>query len=254
MPPKPTTSPHFSHLQALSQDTSLGLLPASLIQIGPTACQRLKSQRRSFTDNSWAARQFEILRFQLAMALKLPRLYSSIRPHHLNSNHAHVSGRAIRQCSYKAPVSVSRADPDVFQSSPLPLTSQLIETSLKRQTPPNTTRSYRPRSTSATQPSNQRQQHSSLVRIKPGTRLTAPLQSSILSKSLLVGLISFGGLSAYLYAMSSKLVPTHPSEVMVIRNITPNVVALSVPFARFGVLKVGGRGTIGQSTRSPRHK
>ena len=46
--------------------------------------------------------------------------------------------------------------------------------------------------------------------------------------------------------MSSKLVPTNPSEVMVIRNITPNVVTLSVPFARFGVLEVGGRGTIGE--------
>lgn len=44
--------------------------------------------------------------------------------------------------------------------------------------------------------------------------------------------------------MSSKLVPSNPSEVMVIRNITPNVVTLSVPFARFGVLEVGGRGTI----------
>jgi len=31
---------------------------------------------------------------------------------------------------------------------------------------------------------------------------------------------------------------------MVIRNITPNVVTLSVPFARFGVLKIGGRGTV----------
>ncbi|KAJ9155270.1 Beta-lactamase-like protein [Pleurostoma richardsiae] len=44
--------------------------------------------------------------------------------------------------------------------------------------------------------------------------------------------------------MSAKLIPTNPSEVMVIRNITPNVVTFSVPFARFGVLKVGGRGTL----------
>lgn len=45
--------------------------------------------------------------------------------------------------------------------------------------------------------------------------------------------------------MSSKLIPSNPSEVMVIRDITPNVVTLSVPFLRFGLIKVGGRGTIG---------
>lgn len=44
--------------------------------------------------------------------------------------------------------------------------------------------------------------------------------------------------------MSSKLIPSNPSEVMVIRNVTPNIVTLSVPFSRFGVLKVGGRATI----------
>lgn len=44
--------------------------------------------------------------------------------------------------------------------------------------------------------------------------------------------------------MSAKLIPQNPSDVMVIRNITPNVVTLSVPFARFGVIKVGGRATI----------
>ncbi|KAI1662406.1 hypothetical protein F4813DRAFT_344431 [Daldinia decipiens] len=44
--------------------------------------------------------------------------------------------------------------------------------------------------------------------------------------------------------MSSKLVPSKPSEVAVIRNITPNIVTVSVPFARFGIFRVGGRGTI----------
>jgi hypothetical protein len=44
--------------------------------------------------------------------------------------------------------------------------------------------------------------------------------------------------------MSSKLVPANPSDVMVIRNITPNIVTLSVPFLRFGKLPIGGRGTI----------
>ncbi|KAI9879624.1 MAG: hypothetical protein M1830_007984 [Pleopsidium flavum] len=44
--------------------------------------------------------------------------------------------------------------------------------------------------------------------------------------------------------MSSKLVPSNPSEVMVIRRVTPNIVTCSAPFSRFGRFKVGGRGTI----------
>jgi hypothetical protein len=44
--------------------------------------------------------------------------------------------------------------------------------------------------------------------------------------------------------MSSKLVPANPEEVMVIREITPNVTTLSLPFLRFGRIKIGGRATI----------
>ncbi|KAL4808713.1 beta-lactamase-like protein [Aspergillus unguis] len=44
--------------------------------------------------------------------------------------------------------------------------------------------------------------------------------------------------------MSSKLFPSNPDEVMVIRNVTSNVVTMSLPFARFGRLKFGGRGTL----------
>lgn len=44
--------------------------------------------------------------------------------------------------------------------------------------------------------------------------------------------------------MSSKLIPASPEEVMVIRHVTPNIVTCSVPFSRFGVVRVGGRGTI----------
>ncbi|KAF1939672.1 hypothetical protein EJ02DRAFT_253520 [Clathrospora elynae] len=45
--------------------------------------------------------------------------------------------------------------------------------------------------------------------------------------------------------MSSKLVPSDPAKVMVIREVVPRVVTtLSVPFWRFGRIKVGGRGTI----------
>lgn len=39
--------------------------------------------------------------------------------------------------------------------------------------------------------------------------------------------------------------PGNPSDVMVIRDITPNITTLSMPFARFGVVKVGGRATLG---------
>lgn len=44
--------------------------------------------------------------------------------------------------------------------------------------------------------------------------------------------------------MSSTLIPSNPSDVMVIRDVTPNVVTLTVPFLRFGKIPIGGRGTI----------
>lgn len=44
--------------------------------------------------------------------------------------------------------------------------------------------------------------------------------------------------------MTSKLIPADPSKVMVIRQITPSITICSAPFARFGRLKIGGRGTI----------
>ncbi|KAL7621407.1 hypothetical protein AAE478_008729 [Parahypoxylon ruwenzoriense] len=44
--------------------------------------------------------------------------------------------------------------------------------------------------------------------------------------------------------MSSKLIPANPADVAVIRHITPNIVTVSTPFARFGIVRVGGRGTI----------
>jgi hypothetical protein len=44
--------------------------------------------------------------------------------------------------------------------------------------------------------------------------------------------------------MTSKLIPSNPEEVMVIRKISDAVTTLSVPFARFGRIKVGGRGTL----------
>ena len=46
-------------------------------------------------------------------------------------------------------------------------------------------------------------------------------------------------------SMTSKLIPTNPSDVMVIRKVTPNITICSTPFNRFGRFKIGGRGTIG---------
>jgi hypothetical protein len=40
-------------------------------------------------------------------------------------------------------------------------------------------------------------------------------------------------------------VPSNPDEVMVIRNVTPEIVTLSLPFSPFGGVKFGGRGTLG---------
>ncbi|KAJ2894598.1 hypothetical protein MKZ38_007396 [Zalerion maritima] len=42
----------------------------------------------------------------------------------------------------------------------------------------------------------------------------------------------------------AKLVPDNPSAVMVIRQVTPNISTLSVPFARFGRFAIGGRATL----------
>lgn len=46
-------------------------------------------------------------------------------------------------------------------------------------------------------------------------------------------------------SMSSKLVPSDPAKVMVIRDVTPNIVTFSVPFKRMGSMPIGGRGTLG---------
>ena len=54
-----------------------------------------------------------------------------------------------------------------------------------------------------------------------------------------------------LIVMTSKLVPSNPGEVMVIRKVSPNITICSAPFARFGRFKIGGRGTIGTATLPP---
>lgn len=44
--------------------------------------------------------------------------------------------------------------------------------------------------------------------------------------------------------MSSKLTPDDPDAVMVIRDLTPRITTFSLPFARGGTLKIGGRATV----------
>ncbi|KAI1434164.1 hypothetical protein GGR50DRAFT_687853 [Xylaria sp. CBS 124048] len=44
--------------------------------------------------------------------------------------------------------------------------------------------------------------------------------------------------------MAERLIPKNPSAVQVIRNVTPNIVTVSVPFLRFERVPVGGRATI----------
>ncbi|KAI6370007.1 hypothetical protein MCOR25_004349 [Pyricularia grisea] len=80
------------------------------------------------------------------------------------------------------------------------------------------------------------------------TRPTLPDSGSRNRRLLRTTTVSLGALGIVYYysvgTMSSKLIPDNPAEVMVIRNITPNIVTLSVPFKRFGRFDIGGRGTI----------
>ncbi|KAJ5573967.1 uncharacterized protein N7459_008394 [Penicillium hispanicum] len=41
-----------------------------------------------------------------------------------------------------------------------------------------------------------------------------------------------------------QLFPADPSAAMVIRAVAPNIVTMSLPFARFGIMRFGGRGTL----------
>lgn len=43
-----------------------------------------------------------------------------------------------------------------------------------------------------------------------------------------------------------QLFPSNPSATMVIRSVTPDIVTTSLPFARFGLMRFGGRGTLGE--------
>ena len=43
---------------------------------------------------------------------------------------------------------------------------------------------------------------------------------------------------------ASKLIPSDPDKVMIIKRITPDILTCSTPFLRFGRVKIGGRGTI----------
>lgn len=86
-------------------------------------------------------------------------------------------------------------------------------------------------------------------------RLAASL-GSLPTQLLILALASTSAVSLFywyrgrqtpkLAIMSDTLIPANPSDVMVIRDVTPNVVTLSVPFLRFNRIPIGGRGTIGE--------
>jgi len=79
---------------------------------------------------------------------------------------------------------------------------------------------------------------SSTPRLKSLTSFTFPIQSRNFSSQSQLHQTNSA-------EMSSKLIPSDPDHVMVIRNVTPNIATFSVPFSRFGKVKIGGRGTLG---------
>ncbi|KAK4178903.1 hypothetical protein QBC36DRAFT_181508 [Triangularia setosa] len=92
------------------------------------------------------------------------------------------------------------------------------------------------------QPRGQRQFHSS-DNYKSHRQLPEPNPSSF-KRYLRTSLLTFPFIALIGYlTMSSSLIPDNPDEVMVIRDLTPNVTVFSVPFSRFGRIPIGGRGT-----------
>ena len=79
------------------------------------------------------------------------------------------------------------------------------------------------------------------------TSLTPRLKSLTTSFTLPVQSRNFSSQSHQTNSaeMSSKLIPSDPDHVLVIRNVTPNIATFSAPFSRFGKVKIGGRGTLG---------
>ncbi|POR39286.1 Uncharacterized protein TPAR_00516 [Tolypocladium paradoxum] len=55
---------------------------------------------------------------------------------------------------------------------------------------------------------------------------------------------AFSSSPATAATMSAKLIPSNPADLMVIRNVTPSIATFSVPFLRYGRIKIGGRGTL----------
>lgn len=102
--------------------------------------------------------------------------------------------------------------------------------------------------------SNPARQYSTSRSSRPGPLGTAFLlfPAAAIGVGVLTGYVSLNPFSTTTKGssssagMSSKLIPANPADVMVIRNITPNVVTFSVPFKRFGTIPVGGRGTVGK--------
>ncbi|KAL6409426.1 nuclear protein Qri2/Nse4 [Ilyonectria robusta] len=80
---------------------------------------------------------------------------------------------------------------------------------------------------------------------RPASLSTRPKISTARRPYLRLQQRTFSSQSHHAAAMSSQLIPSNPSDVMVIRHVTPNIATFSVPFARVGRIKIGGRGTLG---------
>lgn len=122
---------------------------------------------------------------------------------------------------------------------------------------PNLLNATHARSQSKASNSNSRNQDPfKAPRGSPQPHLLAASLGSLPTQLLILALASTSAVSLFywyrgrqnlkLAIMSDALIPSNPSDVMVIRDVTPNIVTLSVPFLRFNRIPIGGRGTIGE--------
>lgn len=132
-----------------------------------------------------------------------------------------------------------------------------LDNPLKQQPPRRQRPSSRvaPTQQTATLPFKHSARHYATSQSRPGPLGTAFLlfPAAAIGFGVVTGYISLNPFStktkdssSTATGMSSKLIPANPAGVMVIRNITPNVVTFSTPFKRFGTIPIGGRGTVGK--------
>ncbi|WPH02452.1 Hypothetical protein R9X50_00531600 [Acrodontium crateriforme] len=72
----------------------------------------------------------------------------------------------------------------------------------------------------------------------------APPRAFIYTKSRLSLKTPYPITTQTMASNASKLIPSDPDKVMVIRKVTPDILTMSTPFLRFGRISIGGRATI----------